>query len=136
VDKFMELKHGIESRTSLELSKWFSNCHYPDYPVMLGTLLLEAMSQSMTLVVTSIDKFNEDWDGGLLLSGISNAKFSREALPGDDLIMSAKIDSFKRGIAKGKITCEADGELISTCEMTIVIPNAVKRFSNLMKGDK
>jgi enoyl-[acyl-carrier protein] reductase II len=138
VDKVLDLKPGIESRTSLKLSedKWFFNCHYPDYPVMPGSLLFEAMSQTMTLVVTSMDKFNEEWGGVLLLSGISNAKFSREALPGVELIMSAKIDSFKRGIVKGNIRCEADGELICTCEMTIVIPNAIKQFSNLMKGDK
>jgi enoyl-[acyl-carrier protein] reductase II len=138
VDKVLELKPGIESRTSLKLSedKWFFNCHYPDYPVMPGTLLLEAMSQTMTLVVTSMDKFKEEWGGVLLLSSISNAKFSKEALPGVELIMAAKIDSFKRGIVKGNIRCDADGELICICEMTIVIPNAVKRFSNLMKGDK
>ena len=138
VDKVLDLKPGIESRTCLKLveEKWFFKCHYPDYPVMPGSLLLEAMSQTMTLVVTSMDKFNEEWGGLMLLSGISNAKFSKEALPGDELIISAKIDSFKRGIFKGNIRCESDSQVICTSEMTIVIPNAVKRFSNLMKGDK
>jgi enoyl-[acyl-carrier protein] reductase II len=135
VDKILELKAGIESKTSLKLSKdkWFFKCHYPDYPVMPGTLLLEAMSQTMTIVVTSMDKFDEEWGGVLLLSSISNSKFRKEALPGLELIMSAKIDSFKRGIVKGKVRCEAEGELICTCDMTIVIPNAVKQLSNLMK---
>lgn len=134
VDEILELKPGIESRTSLKLSKdkWFFKCHYPDYPVMPGSLLLEAMSQAMTMVVTSMEEFNKEWGGILLLSKISNAKFSKEALPGAELIMSAKIDSFKRGIIKGNIRCEAEGELISKCEMTIIIPNAVKQFSNLM----
>jgi len=76
-----------------------------------------------------------NWGGGiLLLNGISNVKFVKEALPGAELIMSAQIDSFKRGIVKGKIKCEAEGELICTSEMTIVVPNAIKKFSNLMKG--
>lgn len=138
VDKVLELNPGVESRTSLKLSeeKWFFKCHYPDYPVMPGSLLLEAMSQTMTLVVTSMDKFNEEWGGILLLSGISNVKFIREALPGVELIMLAEINSFKRGIVKGNIRCEADGDLICSCEMTIVIPNAVKQFSNSMKGNK
>ena len=135
VDKVLELKPGIESRTSLKLNedKWFFNCHYPDYPVMPGTLLLEAMSQTMTLVVTSMDNFNEEWGGVLLLSSISNAKFLREALPGVELIMSAKIDSFTRGIVNGNIRCETNEGHICACEMTIVIPNAVKLYSNLMK---
>lgn len=138
LDKVLELKPGIESRTSLKLcaNKWFFNCHYPNYPVMPGSLLLEAMSQTMTLTVTSMDKFNKEWGGILLLSGISNVRFNKEALPDAELIMSAKIDSFKRGIIKGNTRCEADGELICTCEMTIVIPNAVKQFSVSMKEEE
>jgi len=137
MDKILELIPGVESKTSLKLNadKWFFNCHYPDYPVMPGSLLLEAMSQTMTLAVSSMDKFTEKWGGLLLMSGINNVKFIREALPGYELVMSAKIDSFKRGVVKGNIKCEAAGDLICACEMTIVIPNAVKQFSNLMKGD-
>ena len=134
VDKVLKLIPGIESITSSKLSKdsWFFKCHYPDYHVMPGSLLLEAMSQTMTMAVTSMEEFNKEWGGILLLSRISNAKFSKEALPGLELIMTARIDSFKRGIVKGNIRCEAAGELVSSCEMTIIIPNAVKQFSNLM----
>ena len=134
IDEVLELKPGIESKTSLKLSedKWFFNCHYPDYPVMPGSLQLEAMSQTMSMVVTSMEEFNKKWGGILLLSKISNAKFSKEALPGFELIMFAKIDSFKRGVVKGTVRCEAKGELISSCEMTIIIPSAVKQFSNSM----
>jgi enoyl-[acyl-carrier protein] reductase II len=138
VDKILDIKPGIECRTSLKLNedKWFFKCHYPDYPVMPGSLLVEAMSQTMTMVVTSMDEFNKDWGGILLLSSISNAKFKKEALPGLELIMSAKIDSFKRGIIKGNIICESKGELVCSCDMTIIIPNAIKQFSNSITKDK
>jgi 3-hydroxymyristoyl/3-hydroxydecanoyl-(acyl carrier protein) dehydratase len=138
VDKILEIKPGIECRTYLKLDddKWFFKCHYPDYPVMPGSLIVEAMSQTMTMVVTSMDEFNRDWGGILLLSSINNAKFKKEALPGYELIMSAKIDTFKRGIIKGNIICESEGELVCTCEMTIIIPNAIKQFSNSITKDK
>jgi enoyl-[acyl-carrier protein] reductase II len=138
VDKILEIKPGIECRTYLKLDddKWFFKCHYPDYPVMPGSLIVEAMSQTMTMVVTSMDEFNRDWGGILLLSSINNAKFKKEALPGFELIMSAKIDTFKRGIIKGNIICESEGELVCTCEMTIIIPNAIKQFSNSITKDK
>ena len=138
VDEIIELKPGIKSRTNLKLSKdkWFFKCHYPDYPVMPGTLVLEAMSQTMTLAVTSMDEFTDEWGGLLLLSSITNVKFKKEALPGLELIMTAKIDSFKRGIVKGNIKCEADGKLICSCVMTIVIPNAVKQLSNQIRREK
>jgi len=138
IDKILELKPGVECITSLNLNKdkWFFKCHYPDYSVMPGSLLLEAMSQTMTMVVTSMDKFNEEWGGILLLSSINNAKFRKEALPGLELLMTAKIDTFKRGIVKGSINCESGGAIICSCDMTIIIPNAVKQFSNLIIKDK
>jgi enoyl-[acyl-carrier protein] reductase II len=134
IDKILDLKPGVECKTGLKLNKerWFFKCHYPDYPVMPGSLLLEAMSQTMTILVTSMDKFNEEWGGILLLSSISNAKFRKEALPGIELIMFGKIDSIKRGIVKGNIFCESEGELICSCDMTIIIPNAIKQFSSLL----
>jgi len=138
VDKILELEPGIESRTSLKLSedKWFFKCHYPDYPVMPGTLLVEAMSQTMTLAVTSMDEFSDEWGGLLLLSGITDVKFKKEVFPDIELIMTAKIDSFKRGIVKGSIKCEADGELMCSCVITIVIPNALKQLSNQIIKEK
>ncbi len=138
IDKVIELDPGVGSitRLTLDKDKWFFTCHYPDYPVMPGSLLLEAMSQTMTLIVTSMDQFENQWGGVLLLSGISKAKFKKEALPGAVLIISAKIDSFKRGIVQGSIICKSNDELICTCNMTIVIPKAVKQISNLIKGDK
>lgn len=138
VDKIIQLKPGIECITCLKLNndKWFFKCHYPDYSVMPGSLLLEAMSQTMTILVTSMENFNKEYGGVLLLSSISNAKFRKEALPGMELLMTAKIDSFKRGIVKGKIHCESERSLICSCEMTIIIPNAVKQFSNSLIKDK
>jgi enoyl-[acyl-carrier protein] reductase II len=138
VDKILDLEPGILSRTSLKLGndKWFFDCHYPDYPVMPGTLLVEAMSQTMSLAITSMDEFVDKWSGLLLLSSISNVKFKKEALPGIKLIVTAKIESIKRGIAKGNIKCEANAELICSSSMTIVIPNAIKQLSNQIRKEK
>ena len=138
VDEIIELKPGIKSKTSLNLRKdrWFFKCHYPDYPVMPGTLLLEAMSQTMTLAVTSMDEFSNEWEGLLLLSGITNVKFKKEVLPELKLIITAKIDSFKRGTINGNIKCETDGKLICSCTMTIVIPSVIKELSNQIRRDK
>ena len=132
VDEIIELKPGIESQTRLKLSKdkWFFKCHYPDYPVMPGTLVLEAMAQTMTLAVTSMDEFSDEWGGHLLLSGIDNVKFKKEAMPGLELVMTAKIDTYTRGIVKGNIKSEAGGEIICSCTMTIIIPNVIKQLSN------
>lgn len=134
IDKILILKPGIESVTSLRLhrDKWFFNYHYPDYPVMPGSLLIEAMSQALTMIITSMDEFKLKWDGILLLSNINSVFFRKEALPGLNLVFTAKVDSFKRGIVKGSISCKSEDDLICSSEMTLVIPSAVKQFSNVM----
>lgn len=134
IDKILILKPGIESVTSLRLNrdKWFFNYHYPDYPVMPGSLLIEAMSQALTMIITSMEEFKLKWDGILLLSKINSVFFRKEALPGHNLVFTAKVDSFKRGIVKGSISCKSEDDLICSSEMTLVIPSAVKQFSNVM----
>ena len=138
VDEIIELKPGIEAQTSLKLTRdrWFFKCHFPDYAVMPGTLMLEAMSQTMTLAVNSMDKFSGEWEGLLLLSGITNVEFKKEALPEQTLIMTAKIESFKRGVIKGNIKCETDGRIICSCIMTIVIPSVIKQLSEQIRKER
>ena len=138
IDEIIELKPGVKSLTRLKLNKdrWFFKCHYPDYPVMPGTLVLEAMSQTMTLAITSMDNANYELEGLTLLSEIHSVKFNKEVLPGFELIITAKIDSFKRGIAKGNITCKIDDELVCSCLMTIVIPNIISQLGNQIRKKK
>ena len=124
VDKILYLEPGVECKTSLTLhnDKWFFKCHYPDYPVMPGTLLVEAMSQAMVIAITSMNKYIEDLGVGVLLNQIINSKFKKEAIPGMELIIHARIKSLKRGVAHGIMNCESDGELICSSEQKIVIP--------------
>ena len=46
-----------------------------------------------------------------------------------------KINSIKRGIVKGDIKCEDDGQIICSCVMTIVIPNALKQLSDTIRRE-
>ncbi len=137
IDDIIDLQPGIQAQTSLKLrkDKWFFKCHYPDYPVMPGTLILEAMSQTMTLAITSMAEFSDKWEGVLLISGITDVKFMKEASPDDKMIITAKIVSFKRGIIKGNIKCNVNGNQICSCVMTIVLPSVITQLSNQIRRE-
>ena len=130
VDHVLNLKPGEECTTSLSLTKdrWFFGCHYPDFPVMPGTLLLEAMSQTMVIAITSMDDYVDDSKAGVLLSKISNSRFMGGAFPEMELKIHARIKNIKRGIVSGTIVCDSGGVTICSCEQTIVIPNAIGKF--------
>src|SRR3954470_21640538 len=86
VDRIVELEAerivGIKNVTSNE--PFFAG-HFPDFPVMPGVLIVEAMAQTAgVLVLKSI----EDRDRKLVfLAAVEQARFRKPVLPGDQLRM-------------------------------------------------
>src|SRR6266571_864001 len=116
VDRIVELEAerivGIKNVTANEP---FFMGHFPDYPVMPGVLIVEAMAQTAgVLVLKSI----EDRERKLvLLVSIEYAKFRRPVLPGDELRMELTMLKRKASVAKmcGKAT--VDGALVAEAEV-------------------
>lgn len=64
--------------------------HYPDYPIMPGVILCEAVFQAGALLISEAIK-DENWDGVPVLTRIINAKFKREVRPGDVITITASL---------------------------------------------
>src|SRR5712691_12484385 len=82
VDRIIEFEPerivGIKNVTANEP---FFNGHFPDFPVMPGVLIVEAMAQTAGILVL---KSIPDRDKKLvLLASVDNAKFRRPVVPGD-----------------------------------------------------
>ena len=101
----------------------FFRGHYPDYPILPGAILLEAMSQAM-VISFSDSSVNKLPKAGFLLREIVNAKFFKEVTPGMILIVNSRTLSYRRGIYHATISCEQQGRegVIACSEQKIVIP--------------
>ncbi len=73
--------------------------HYPDYPLMPGVILCEAVFQAGALLISElIQDGKADIKGGVpVLTRIHGARFKREVRPGDTIAVSASIKEYVGG---------------------------------------
>src|SRR5882724_12122885 len=129
VDRIEELEEerivGIKNVT---INEPFFVGHFPDFPVMPGVLVVEAMAQvAGVLVLNSIpDRKNKL----VLLASIEEAKFRRPVLPGHQLRIEMKVTRRKASVAKMHGQATVDGlvmaEAILMCKLADRTPAAVE----------
>lgn len=93
----------------------FFNGHFPDYQVMPGVLIVEALAQVSAVVMLTKDG-NQGRLG--LLAGIDKCRFKKQVTPGDQLRLEVEITRLKGPIGKGKGIATVDGELV--CELELI----------------
>ncbi|MDQ1469627.1 MAG: 3-hydroxyacyl-[acyl-carrier-protein] dehydratase [Bryobacterales bacterium] len=116
VDKIVELEAerivGIKNVTANEP---FFNGHFPDFPVMPGVLIVEAMAQTAgILVLRSIP----DRDRKLvLLVSVDGARFRKPVVPGDQLRLEMHVLKRKGSVAKMAGKAFVDGVVVAEAEV-------------------
>ncbi len=116
VDRIVEMEPervvGIKNVTANE--PWVTG-HFPDFPVMPGVLIVEAMAQAAGVLVL---KSMEDRHNKLvLLVAIENARFRRPVVPGDTLRMEMKVIKRKASVAKMAGVATVDGQVVAEVEV-------------------
>ncbi len=89
IDRFLEFRRGELARTvkQLSLAEDLFAHHFPDYPVMPATLLLEGLAQTGGILVGEVNDFREK----VILAKITKARFQREALAGEAVVFETTV---------------------------------------------
>jgi 3-hydroxyacyl-[acyl-carrier-protein] dehydratase len=120
VDKIVEIDEakravGIKNVT---INEPFFQGHFPEYPVMPGVLIVEAMAQVGAIAVLHMEE-NKGKIG--FLAGLDKCRFKRQVKPGDQLRLEVEIIRMKGPIGKGKGRAFVGDELACEAEITFAI---------------
>jgi 3-hydroxyacyl-[acyl-carrier-protein] dehydratase len=116
VDRIVEMEpERIVGIKNVTLNEPFFTGHFPDFPVMPGVLIVEAMAQTAGVLVlkTIPDRANKL----VLLAAVENARFRRPVIPGDQLRMEMKIIKRKSSVAKMAGVATVDGQVVAEVEV-------------------
>src|SRR6202043_774081 len=98
VDRIEELEaERVVGIKNVTVNEPFFAGHFPDYPVMPGVLIIEAMVQvAGVLVLSGIPDRKSKL---VLLAGVDGAKFRKPVRPGDQLRIEMKLSKRKTTMA-------------------------------------
>ena len=116
VDRIEELEPGVRAvgLKNVTQNEPFFQGHFPDYPVMPGVLIIEAMAQVGAVGVMAGGAHE---DKLALFAGIDGVRFRRQVLPGDVLRMEVEIVRLKGSVGRGKGKATVDGERVCEAEL-------------------
>jgi len=117
VDKITEIEEGkrVKGYKNVTINEPFFQGHFPEYPVMPGVLVLEALAQVGAVAVLSMEQFKGK---NLLFAGADKVKWRRQVMPGDKLELECEIIKIKGPIGIGKALATVDGK--KACEAEIM----------------
>lgn len=120
VDRVTELIPGecAKGYKNVTINEPFFQGHFPDYPVMPGVLILEALAQLGAAVV-----LGEETNKGklALFTGIDGARFRRQVIPGDRLDLEVQVLRMKSVVGKAAVKASVEGQLAAQAEIMFAL---------------
>ena len=120
IDRVLVLEPGkrIVGQKDVSLNDDFLRGHFPDYPVMPGVLIVEAMAQTGAVAVLA----QEENRGKIAyFAGIDDCRFKRIVEPGDVLTLACEIDTIRGPIGRGKATAHVGDALAARATLTFAV---------------
>lgn len=127
IDKFTHFESGRRATAikNVSLAEEHLHDHFPAYPVMPASLIVEGMAQTAGILVGEARQFQEK----VILAKVKRARFEREVRPGDQLRYEAEIEQVSPEAASTIGRVFVDGEPLA--EIDIVFSHIDNNMSGL-----
>ena len=123
VDRVLDWESGkfVRGVKNVTINEPFFQGHFPSYPVMPGVLVIEAMAQVAGLLTMLSDVARRDGTQLVLFAGIDEARFKRQVVPGDTLMLEAHLERAVRGIGRFRTKAMVGDELVCEAKLLAAI---------------
>lgn len=130
VDRILDFKphESIKGLKNVTIGEAFFEGHFPGHPVMPGVLILECMAQIGGLLLLE-EKPEEEAPPIVYLIGIDNARWRRPVVPGDQLVVEARLTKARRGIFRLSAEATVDGEKVAEADIMCHVDPGTPRSS-------
>ena len=124
VDRIVELEaERIVGLKNVTVNEPFFQGHFPEFPVMPGVMIVEAMAQTAGILVL---RGIPDRDNKLVfLVSVDAARFRKPVVPGDQLRIEMKVIRRKGTVAKMAGTATVNGVLVAEAEVMCKLEDKV-----------
>lgn len=120
IDRIVELepKQRAVGIKNVTINEPFFQGHFPDYPVMPGVLIVEALAQVGAVIVLSM----EENKGKLaFFTGIDKVRIRDQVKPGDVLTLEVEMIRLRSSMGKGKATARVGDKVVLEGELMFAI---------------
>lgn len=124
VDRVLEISDKeITGIKNVTYNEEFFVGHFPNFPVMPGVLIIEALAQVSGIMGILMTKERGNYKENMrtFFTGINNVKFKKTVRPGDQLILKSEYVKDKLGVWWFNCAAYVDGEAVVTAELSAAL---------------
>jgi 3-hydroxyacyl-[acyl-carrier-protein] dehydratase len=125
-NKTSRVDYFAKALKNVTMNEPFFQGHFPNFPLMPGVLLVEAMAQTAALAYYR--KGDDELD--FMIAGVEKAKFRKPVTPGDQLELTAKILKDRRNMILAECEAKVGGVLVAEATiLAVILPRSESRKS-------
>ncbi len=119
VENLMENEKAVGIK-AITINEEYFKGHFPQYPVMPGVLIIEAMAQTAACLVSFS---NKDYQGRkvVFLTGVKEAKFKKTIVPGNTVFLEVTLLNARKNFFKFSGKAIVENQVMATSTFSAML---------------